>query len=169
MSRVRRVRAWDLAATEKSVRATDPDFSVGVLMAEREGVYYVCHVVRARVTAVMELMMQTALMDGKEVNIVFEQEPGAAGKLFSAVIIKRLAGWTVHAVLATGDKITRALPFLAQAQAGNVRLVRGEWNQAWLDEMTSMPNSAHDDQWDGSASAFSALASRGGWARGPAA
>ena len=44
----------------------------------------------------------------------------------------------------SGDKIVRADPFSAQCEAGNVKLVRGEWNNPWLEEMTIFPNGRKD-------------------------
>jgi predicted phage terminase large subunit-like protein len=88
---------------------------------------------------------------------VFEQEPGASGKLLAADIVRRLAGWDVHGISATGDKVTRAMPFLAQAQAGNVRLVQGPWIGEWLDEICAFPMGSHDDQVDSASGAFAAL------------
>ena len=52
------------------------------------------------------------------------------------------------------------MPFVAQAEAGNVKLVSGAWNEAWLDEITMVPEAAHDDQWDSAAGAFAALTNR---------
>jgi len=85
--------------------------------------------------------------------------------LFSATMIKILAGWHVRAIRSTGDKIQRGMPFIAQAEAGNVRLLNGAWNNEWLDEVTSVPNVRHDDQWDSASGAFNML-TRGGWSRG---
>jgi len=156
-----RVRYWDLAATAKSTQKGDPDWMVGTLMSRTdEGIYYIEHVVRDRRDPgqVEALIRQTAELDGKAPAICFEQEPGAAGKLFTAALIRLLAGWTVHAEPASGDKVTRAMPFFAQAEAGNVRLVRGAWNSEWLDEVVRFPRGAHDDQVDSASGAFGRLA-----------
>jgi predicted phage terminase large subunit-like protein len=42
----------------------------------------------------------------------------------------------------------RAKSASAQAEAGNVKLVRGPWNDTFLDEVCSFPNAQHDDQID---------------------
>ena len=60
-------------------------------------------------------------------------------------------------IKSTGDKEIRAAPFAAQAEAGNVRLVAGPWNRAFLDELTSFPHGAHDDQVDMCSGGFTAL------------
>lgn len=168
-ARAERVRFWDLAATAPR-KGADPDWTVGTRMSKADGVWYIEHVVRGRwgPGAVEQVLRQTAETDGRGVQIGIEQEGGASGKLFTSNVIRSLAGWSVRALPATGDKVTRGMPFIGQAQVGNVRLVRGAWNEAWLDEITMMPNVAHDDQWDSAAGAFSLLTQRG-WSRGPAA
>jgi hypothetical protein len=45
-------------------------------------------------------------------------------------------------------------------EAGNVLLVRGPWNDAFLDEARSFPVGAHDDQVDAAADAYVWLARR---------
>ena len=48
----------------------------------------------------------------------------------------------------------------AQAEAGNVDVLRGAWNREWFDELASAPFSAHDDQADSAAGAFTAPSAR---------
>ena len=153
----RKVRAWDFAATEES----SSDWTVGTLFSERGGIYTVEHIVRERVgaAAVHDLVHQTAIADGKAVDIYFEEEPGSSGKIASNSLIRKLAGWNVRCERPSSDKVTRALPFLAQAQAGNCRIVRGPWNQNWLDELTVFPSGEHDDQVDSVSNAFASMTS----------
>ncbi|MFD2500820.1 phage terminase large subunit [Rhizorhabdus histidinilytica] len=74
-----------------------------------------------------------------------------------------LAGFSVVSKPATGDKATRAKPASAQAEAGNVKLLRGDWNEAFLDEVCAFPNAAHDDQVDAFADALNELALGGSY------
>jgi predicted phage terminase large subunit-like protein len=157
---IHRVRAWDFAATEKSNKADDPDWTVGTLMGRgRDRLFYVEHVIRQRVSpgSLRALVRQTAELDGRYTAILFEQEPGSSGKFMASELVAWMAGWPVRALPATGDKVTRGIPFINQAEAGNVKLVRGDWNGEWLDEISAVPISAHDDQWDSAALAFSEL------------
>lgn len=154
-----RVRFWDLAASVPK-KGSDPDFTVGTLMGVKDGIYYIIDVVRGRwgpgqVEAVIE---QTAAVDGLRTSIGFEHEIGAGARLFFASLISRLAGYHVVHINPVGKKVERARPFLAQAEAGNVRLVNGPWVRDWLDEITMVPNSSHDDQFDSAAGAFLVLA-----------
>ena len=67
---------------------------------------------------------------------------------------RNLAGFRVSADRPTDDKKTRAEPWVAQVQAGNVSLLLGEWTQAFLDECVPWPDSKHNDQVDAAAGAF---------------
>ena len=58
----------------------------------------------------------------------------------------------------TGDKCERAAPLAAQCEAGNVRLVRGAWNQRYLEEICAFPLGSYADQVDASPGAFNKLA-----------
>jgi predicted phage terminase large subunit-like protein len=106
-------------------------------------------------------MLDTARRDrqryGNTVHVWTVQDPGSAGKEVAQDKGKMLAGFPVHAERVTGDEAVRAEPFAAQAEAGNVRLVRGPWNAAYVDELTAFPNGAFDDQVDGSSGAFNKL------------
>jgi predicted phage terminase large subunit-like protein len=71
-----------------------------------------------------------------------------------------LAGWKVSADRVTGNKEDRAQPYAAQVQAGNVLLLAGEWNQAFLDEHETFPAGKFKDQVDAASGAFNKLASK---------
>ncbi len=154
----RKARHWDFAATVVKA-GRDPDYTVGTLFAEASGIWYVADVVRVRVGpgAVEDIVRQTAALDSPSVAVSMEQEPGSAGKLFTASMIRALAGYNVRATPATGDKVARAMPWMAQAEAGNVKLVKGAWCAEWLDEICAFPMGAHDDQVDSVSGAFAAL------------
>lgn len=75
-------------------------------------------------------------------------------------MVALLAGFVVHAEPETGDKEARAAPFAARCEAGNVSLVRGTWNEAYLDELCVFPTGAFKDQVDASSGAFGRLVRR---------
>lgn len=154
-----RARFWDMAATERSAKSADPDWTVGTRVANKGGTYYIEHVVRERIGAahVKNLIRQTAQADGPAVTVCWEQEGGSSGKIVSADMATLLGGFSFRAVAVHKDKVTRAMPMLSQAEAGNVKLVRGPWIAAWLDEMCAFPQAAHDDQVDSASGAFAAL------------
>ena len=156
----RRMRYWDRAATEEG--KGDPDWTAGTkLCLTPEKLLYVEDVVRFRANPgnVESTVKMTAELDGKGVIVGIEQDPGQAGKFEAAYYIRALAGWNVKAFPASGDKITRAGPVSAQAYAGNVKIVRGPWNEAFIQELEQFPEGNHDDQVDSLSGGYSALLS----------
>lgn len=157
------LRWWDCAATEEK-KGKDPDYSIGLLMGVLNGVYYVLDVQRFRKPPGEsdELMSQQATIDGRGVSIREEQEPGSSGKKIISIHSRGIfAGYDYKGVPSTGDKITRAKPFSAACQNGNVKLVRGPWNNEYLWELEMFPqDGVHDDQVDASSGAFNELTSK---------
>lgn len=159
---VKIVRRWDLAATEPSEENPDPDYSVGVKMAKTtEGRFIVLDIARDRRRSheIRSLVKRVASVDLTVVDIGISQDPGQAGKEQAESYVRELAGYTVKVFRETGDKVTRADPFAAQWQAGNVDLLRGAWNEDFIAEMEAFPSRAHDDQVDAASGAFSMLIS----------
>lgn len=151
------IRRWDLAATEKKSNKSDPDWTVGLKMQRNDdGGYTVLDVVRIRANPdeVNRCIVGTASQDGRSIPVTGPLDPGSAGVAQSMYFIKMLAGYRVDTVRENGDKVTRAAPFAAQVNAGNVSLVRAPWNKAFIDELTTFPNGKHDDQVDASSGAF---------------
>lgn len=148
-----RVRAWDRAASPEG------DWTAGVRLARAGGVWYVEDVVRFRGTPaeVVATIKQTAELDGKGVAIALEKDPGQAGTFESDWYIRALAGWNVRAYPIMKDKITRVQPVSAQAEAGNLKVVRGRWNEVFIQELEAFPEGSHDDQADGLSCGFNAV------------
>jgi predicted phage terminase large subunit-like protein len=150
------VRAWDLAATAQA-GTRDPDWTVGVKMQRApSGQFIVQDVKRVRggPDEVEALIVNTAHADGYGVRISIPQDPGQAGKQQVLYLTRKLEGFMVESSPETGAKETRAAPFASQVNVGNVSVVRGTWNAAYLDELAAFPSGMHDDQVDGSARAF---------------
>lgn len=155
------VRYWDRAATKPSRRNPNPDWTVGLRMrATADGRYYVDDVVRLRDSpfTIHRAILNTARRDGPEVTQVFEREPGSSGAGECDVLIRMLAGLPARAVSVRLDKIARARPASAQAEAGNIALLRAPWNDILLYELEGFPGGLHDDQVDALAGALSELA-----------
>lgn len=160
-NRVRaRVRYWDFAATEGGGA-----FTVGLLMALTEdNDFYIEDVVRGQWSSGQRdsIMLQTARSDEAlygqgQVQIYFEKEGGSSGKDAARAIVKKLKGFPVHPDPVSGSKIVRADPVRSQAEAGNVYLVKGRWNKAWLEELSGFPNGAYQDQVDATSGALARL------------
>jgi len=161
-------RAWDLAATEITLENKDPDRTAGCLMARmKNGQYIILDAKRMAVNAasVRQLVKNTAVTDLSEYQcnqIHIPQDPGQAGKEQAQSYVRELAGFYVVSKPVTGDKVTRAEPFAAQWQQGNILLLEGPWNDTLLDELERFPDAAHDDQVDAASDAFRAVAIMGG-------
>ncbi|GIV73551.1 phage terminase large subunit [Caldilinea sp.] len=159
------VRYWDKAASQGGGAYTS-----GVLMARSpDGRYFVVDVVRGQWSSGRResIIRQTAYMDRQRfghVDIWLEQEPGSGGKESAEATVRNLAGFSARAEPVTGDKESRARPLAAQAEVGNVFLLAGPWNGAYLEELAAFPHGAYKDQVDASAGAFNKLA-QAGWGR----
>ena len=166
------VRYWDLAAT-KPVAGSDPDYTVGCLMLENEGKFYIKDIIRMRdVPGEVEAMVKrTALEDGIETKIVMEQEPGSSGVNTIDHYARRvLRGFNFIGEKVTGSKIVRAQPMSAAASQGNIMLEADKfWAANLLHELERFPSEhvkVHDDQVDAMSGAFNVLAGHVGLAHG---
>lgn len=155
----KQVRRWDLAASVKK-SGTDPDWTANCKMCTDGKKFYIEEVERFRETSgyVRRAISAKASQDGRRCPIVIPEDPGQAGKDQAASIIAENAGYKISATRETGDKGTRADPLASQAEAGNLYLLRGDWNEGFIDEMCSFPK-GHDDRFDAAAGAFNHLAS----------
>jgi predicted phage terminase large subunit-like protein len=113
--------------------------------------FWVLDVIRTRESSaqIERLIKSAAEIDGHDVEIWMEQEPGASGKaLISHYRRNILAGYTFRRDLPSGKKDVRARPVSAAAEEGAVHVLLGSWNLAWYDELSNYPDSLHDDQVD---------------------
>lgn len=157
------VRGWDLAST------VDGDYTVGAKIGRlADGRFVIADITRLREGPDVRdaAIYNTAQMDGHAVRISIPQDPGQAGKTQVLHMSRLLAGYNIHTSPESGDKITRAEPFAAQVNVGNVLIVKGAWNVGLVDEMRMFPNGNHDDQIDALSRAFSVLLGAGQWSFG---
>lgn len=156
-------RAWDFAATEPTDGNDDPDWTAGVKMGRRpNGRFVIAHLAHERKQAskVREMVKNIATQDGTGTRIVVPEDPGQAGKEQAQSYATMLAGWPVRKRRPSANKLTRAEPFAAQWQAGNVDVLRAPWNDALFSELEAFPppnNKGHDDIVDACSDAFADL------------
>jgi predicted phage terminase large subunit-like protein len=149
------VRFWDKAGSQGGGA-----YTAGVKMTKLDsGKYCILDVQRGQWSTDIreQRVKETALMDGKNVYVYMEQEPGSSGKdsvLYSA---RNLDGFSVHAERPSGDKVLRADPFSVQVNLGNVEMVRGSWNNVLKDEIRFFPVGLYKDQVDALSGAYKAL------------
>src|SRR3954466_1235261 len=94
---------------------------------------------------VERLIKNTASEDGTGTDISVPQDPGQSGKSQGLAFVRLLEGYTVRvSTEAKGTngapaKVTRFGPFSAQAEAGNVYVLRGSWNEDWFAALEAFP------------------------------
>ena len=158
---------WDLAATEKKGKGDDPDYTACVTMRQVRGKYYVLDFQMVRVgpaevdTHMLNVTTQRAMLArqaGANYRVRWEREPGSSGKRDNLHIVQMLGGFDARGVRPQGDKVVRAKPMAAAVYGGNVELVEGDWNEAFLRHYHAFPDSAHDDGVDAGSLIYSDLA-----------
>jgi len=147
----RRVRTWDLAASEPSPANPNPDWTVGLKMSRADsGLFCIEDMVRLRKTSgtVMTTILNTASQDGRGVTIRIVHDPGQAGKHQAHDYAVALAGYDVVLVpqnRTKGDKVTHAKPASRQAENGNITIYAGADPKTIIDEAVSFPDGDKDD------------------------
>ena len=151
------VRFWDCAATEPA-KGKDPDYTAGcrIRFSPSKKTWYITDMVHFQGSpkSVDDAFVNTASLDGKQTAIREEQEGGSAGKGVVSARAILLAGYDYRPIKPVASKEIRANPLASQAEAGNVALLRGPWNETFLQEAEQFPNGAHDDQIDSASGAF---------------
>lgn len=151
-----KVRYWDRAATKKT-DTNDPDYTVGLkIEKDSNNIIYVTDMVRIQDSplGVQTVIKNCAISDGIFTQIGIEEDPGQAGISEVDHLTRLLQGFNVKRNKVTKDKVTRASPVSAQAEAGNIKVLRGKWNEAFFKELENFPEGKHDDIVDALSGAF---------------
>lgn len=153
------VRGYDFAGTKDEGAARSAGVKMGSVGYGASRRFYIGHCVAVREMGeqVRKMVLSTAEQDGRMTIIDVPQDPGQAGKVQAQDFVAMLAGYQVVASRETGDKITRAQPVASQAEAGNIFLVRGPWNNEFLDEVETFPTGKLKDIVDAMSRAFGRL------------
>jgi predicted phage terminase large subunit-like protein len=158
------VRAWDKAATQPTAENPDPAWTRGVKMGmTRSGRIVVAHLesLRGSPQKVLETMRNIAHQDTQRTKVLLWQDPAQAGKVDVQLTKGFLMGFHVESEVAREDKIVYAGPFSTQAEAGNVDVLAGPWNDEFFTEMEAFPDGRHKDIVDACSRAFGGLAKAG--------
>ncbi len=168
-SKLKKVRAWDLASTEGG-----GDYTTGPLLAREINTtnFFILDMQRFRKSsAKVETAVETvAERDGFGIPVWMEQEPGSAGKTvidhYAADIFSE---YSFKAEKPSGQIEVRSQPLNACIEFGGMSMVRAPWNKELRKEFNAFPDCAHDDQICELALAYSKLKknSKGAtWGRG---
>lgn len=118
------VRGLDLASVEG-----EGDWTAGAKLGRlADGRYVIGDMSRGRwgLDRRDAVIAATAQMDSVSTRVGVTQDPGQAGRTQVLHLTRALAGYWVVSSPETGDKVTRAEPFAAQVNVGNVILVGGD-------------------------------------------
>ncbi len=156
MNNVKTVRYWDMASTKDAGA-----YTCGCkITVTPDGLFFIESMIREQLSPrhCEALVRQTADMDGRDVPIWMEQEPGSSG----VAIIDHYRRNILRGFAFRGDKVDkaktqRAGPFASQAEGGNVFLVNGAWVPNFLDEIELYPDGPFLDQVDSGSGAFNKL------------
>ena len=166
---VSKIRAWDLAASiPNEANRFDCDWTSGCLMSKDAfGNFYIEDITRfqRQVDGVLQGIKETAYQDGLDVTQLLPTDPGSSGKTAVRFFINFLAEHGISSraegTSQSSGKAQRFSPFASVAANGGIKIVRGNWNRALLDEMATFDGERkkglHDDQCDSVSSAFNLL------------
>ena len=173
---IKRVRFWDMAATEKKVVGigqrkkdlNDPDESVGTLLssfwhewlddgkAKKDTNWCVEDQVAGlwEWERLLDAIVMCARSDGPLVPIVIEEEPGSGGKNQVAAVkthLKKFPELQTHIVIGqrardVGDRVMAANHWFAVAAQGKMWMVKGLWNEKCLAQIDGFTQITHDDR-----------------------
>jgi predicted phage terminase large subunit-like protein len=154
-------RYWDTAYQKKKTS----DYTVGVKYGvSRDGISYIVHIARMKGNPheVETFIANVAAQDSRSIRIILQQEPGSGSALWIDSMQRgALLGYPVQSDAVRGSKFERSQPFRAAAEARHVKLLRGAWNDDFLDECEQFsPDEReyeHDDQVDAACGAFNLI------------
>lgn len=136
------IRYWDRAATEPTPKNPNPDWTAGAKVGMYKGGLCIADINHFQGNSATNEtnISHTAEQDGFHISIGIELEPGSSGKDAGFHYqTKVLKGYHVILDRPTGDKVERCKPWCALAEHGNVYIVRGAWNDAFIKEAISFP------------------------------
>jgi predicted phage terminase large subunit-like protein len=165
--KVKFVRFWDTAATEKKIKAArtnDPDYVASCKACLYEGKFYMQFMRDRKSPAEVTNWIKRTAENEENVEIGVEQEPGSQSKLYLDGMIRDIGAMnrTIRAYKTSKSKVDRASPVSAQAEAGNVYIVENPAlkTDEILDEYHGFPDWAHDDMVDAGSGAWNMVAGR---------
>jgi len=177
----KRVRFWDLAATEKKQASDDPDEAVGSLVSKRHEDKLDRFCIEHQVGGfwaweqLLEAISATARHDGVEIPVILEEEPGSGGKNQVAAVaahFKQFPDLMYHKVKGqrardVGDRVMAANHWFGLASNGQMEMVKGVWNDKFLSQLDGFTQIAHDDRITSVTGAITALNPFKSWVKVP--
>lgn len=161
---------WDFAATEQSLKSQDPDFTAWcVMIRDKNGEQIVLEAGQKRLKPT-DVYAEFAERSrywwdyfrkmGIGLMVRWEIEPGSASTREARYLAGLVPFADAHGIRSVGNKIVRAKPLASQAEHGFVSVLKGAWNEEWLNHMHSQP-AEHDDMMDAASGAHDDLIREG--------
>jgi len=148
-------RYWDLAVTAKSTA----NRTASICMAKDEdGHYFLKDLIHGQWSwpQVRKIILTSCHIDGAGVSVGIEKGGQQGGFIDDVLADPQFADYDIKAYPADTDKLTRALPWIARAEARKIHLVRGRWINDFLDvcgDFTGLGD-ARDDEIDAVSGAY---------------
>lgn len=162
-------RGWDFAGTEGGDEAGSASVKTEEFFIDGVSELYVtdCWWDRVSPGILRETIESTVKMDGYDVFQSLPQDPGQAGKYQVNDLLDLFSGYDFEFSLESGDKVVRFRPIAAQAETRDrvgrkIKLVRGRWNQTFIDHVTKFPMGKFKDIPDAWSRSYGGITRRGG-------
>ena len=154
------VRYWDLAVSAK--KSADYTASAALAVSE-DGNIYIRDMIRGQWIWPETRKIMISIARAEAIPVGVESAGQQQGFVDELMRDPDLAAVSIKGVRPAADKLTRALSWIARAEAGQVYLVRGKWVAEFLSECAQFTgnNDARDDQIDCVSGAYRMATSSG--------
>ena len=142
------VRYVDLALGETA--AADWNTTLGTALDESTGIVYYRGMLRVHELTEFFVQLKAWMLSADEKGVIWGIESVAFSSLVFQELMKdkELAAIAITKLTPEANKVSRARAVQTRAKQDKVRLVRGAWNQGFINEALAFPSGAHDDQID---------------------
>ena len=126
---VKTVRSYDLASSLKTDANRSPDYTASCKVSKlKNGDYFVHDVQRTRIRFGdwKEFILNNAMKDGYDVDVILPLDPGAAAKAATALLTREISeqGFRVRTMQSTKSKLDRFRPVSSLSQNGHVTILK---------------------------------------------
>lgn len=147
---IKKIHSWDTAFKDKQQN----DYSVCTVWGETRNGYYLLDVWRGKVEFPELKRIATALYERDMPDLVIVEDKASGQSLIQE--LQRNTRIPVLPIKVDRDKVARAYAATPSIEAGKVYLPENApWLFDYIEELSSFPNAAHDDQVDSTTQALS--------------
>lgn len=146
-------------------RTADWNTTVATGLDEKTGIVHYRDLLRVHELTEFLVQLEAWMLSDAEKGTTWCIEANSFQSLVVKDLLKnpKLAALAILPVTATDDKVSDARPLQTRAKQSLVRLVKGAWNRGFLNEATTFPTGAHDDQIDSASKGLKMIAGGSGW------